>query len=193
MNEEYRSSLEDESGKEIPTETSESNKLKKRKPKLSGLRKLAASAVLGVSALGVVNTPEASGQQKPIARKVEQKESLAEKKRESINLFDKIYNLPEQDSENKDNDRLKKIQTANILIQRFALQRKLGYPEPKDGLLKISGTVTPEDLYDGLRALERHLDYFPSFREVAPSNPGMTALKSLMDTYFADPRFQNRK
>jgi len=145
--------LEEQDGPLIPAEALEEEKgLLQKLEQLGGgkVKRVIASLVLGSALVFGAGTFEASAAGKETkGAGVEQVEKEKSREQIAVGLLERLSSLP-------DNPRftdpvqqyLMKKQAARTMIQFYALQRKLGFPEGN-----ISGHVSPQDIKEALDEL----------------------------------------
>ena len=144
----------------ISPEVKDDDKPKDEKKGFKGLiGKFARSFVLATSLItgSLATAEQASAEDKPAVKNVEKKENVQEKQK-AIELLKKLYDLDPK-GESKAQDRLKKYRIAENIINIFALEQKLGFPDRKKQE-KISGYVSPDDMKKALKTLDANLNNF---------------------------------
>lgn len=147
-------------------------------------------------ATGAGAVEQSSAQEKPAAEDVEKKKSPQER---AVDLLNTLSNLPDNPAAiNEAHNNIMKSQVARQLIFRFALEKKLGFPDAG----RISGRVTPDDIRSALGNLEAagetladtnfgdkdgkaSPEEMEKFKQAVKSNPGLRSLQEMFQQFLS--------
>lgn len=136
----------------IPEQALEEEKgLLQKLEKMGGdkMKRVIASLMLGSALVFSAGAFDAHAAEKKQDTKVEQVEKEKRREQVAITLLERLSTLPDNPKfTNPVQQYLMKQEGARALIQFYALQRKLGFPEGD-----ISGHVSPQDIKEALNEL----------------------------------------
>ena len=166
--------------------------------KFRGKAKEVAGALFLATALvtGAGAVEQAFAEEKPTAENAEKKKTPQER---AVDLLGALSNLPNNPSAlNEAQNKQMKSQVARQLIFKFALEKKLGFPEAG----KIAGRISPEDIRNALKDLgvagEAFADMqfgdkdgkaspeeMEKFKEAVKTNPGLRTLQEMLQQFLS--------
>lgn len=166
--------------------------------RFGGKAKEIARVLLLATALatGAGAIEQAWAQEKPTAEDVEKKKGPQER---ALDLMKLLSNLPDNPAAvNEAHNNILKMQVARQLVFKFALEKKLGFPEAG----RISGHVTPDDIRSALKDLgaagERFADMefgdkdgktspeeMEKFKQAVKQNPGLRGLQEMLQQFLS--------